>query len=434
MGCKHEYMRKRNLPACNQCGYIADAAKAVDDGRKPASVSRSSAGGNTKSKIIAVCLIVVVAIPLVLLVTGASTYLGVPSLSQILESMAVVERTRDESPDKAPEADEPAVQEQDIQEQDVQKQTAQSLVEPASQLHALALELINEERLQVGLGPAELGTNEAAQAHAEDMLEYCFVSHWGLDGLKPYMRYSLAGGYGANAENVAGFCGANADPDKSVRDMMKRVMDEPTYRENVLDPLYRTANIGVASGNGGIMVAHHFEAMPAGIVEEPRISGDALSFALSTDAAFEDYSVSLYYDPLPRRLSVGQVSHTHCYDYGVPILDITRASAGTEMHVTGRCVDPYGHPPQLPAPVNWAHAERMRADARLTGAADPYEVPAMRATEWSASDGSFKLAANVSVALDKFGPGAYTVMVSGMESGNAVPILTRTIFHGTQSP
>ena len=426
MGCKHEYMRKRNLPACNQCGYIADAAKAVDDGRKPASVSRSSAGGNTKSKIIAGA---VVAIVLVLFTTGAGTYLGVPSLPQILESAEVVEQTRDESPDKAPEADEPAAQEQDMQEQ-----TAQNLAEPASRLHALALELINEERLQAGLGPVELGTNEAAQAHAEDMLEYCFVSHWGLDGLKPYMRYSLAGGYGANAENVAGFCGANADPDKSVRDMMKRVMDDPTYRENVLDPLYRTANIGVASGNGGIMVVHHFEAMPAGIVEEPRISGDALSFALSTDAAFEDYSVSLYYDPLPRRLSVGQVSHTHCYDYGVPILDITRASAGTEVRVTGRCVDPYGHPPQLPAPVNWAHAERMRADARLTGAADPYEVPAMRATEWSASDGSFKLAANVSVELDKFGPGAYTVMVSGMEGGNAVPILARTIFHGTQSP
>ena len=426
MGCKHEYMRKRNLPACNQCGYIPDEATTAGDGRKPVSVSRSSSGGNTKPKIIAGA---VVAIVLVLFTTGAGTYLGVPSLPQILESAEVVEQTRDESPDRAPEADEPAVQEQDMQEQ-----TAQNLVEPASQLHALALELINEERLQAGLGPVELGTNEAAQAHAEDMLEYCFVSHWGLDGLKPYMRHSLAGGYGANAENVAGFCGANADPDKSVRDMMKRVMDDPTYRENVLDPLYRTANIGVASGNGGIMVVHHFEAMPAGMVEEPRISGDALSFALSTDAAFEDYSVSLYYDPLPRRLSVGQVSHTHCYDYGVPILDITRASAGTEVRMTGRCVDPYGHPPQLPAPVNWAHAEQMRADARLTGAADPYEVPAMRATEWSASDGSFKLAANVSVALDKFGPGAYTVMVSGMESGNAVPILARTIFHGTQSP
>ena len=41
----------------------------------------------------------------------------------------------------------------------------------------------------------ERGSNNAAQLHAESSLQNCISSHWGLDGLKPYMRYSLAGGY-----------------------------------------------------------------------------------------------------------------------------------------------------------------------------------------------------------------------------------------------
>ena len=61
------------------------------------------------------------------------------------------------------------------------------------------LELINDERVSAGLNPVVLGDNAAAQLHAEASLENCFSSHWGIDGLKPYMRYSLAGGYQSNA-------------------------------------------------------------------------------------------------------------------------------------------------------------------------------------------------------------------------------------------
>ena len=55
------------------------------------------------------------------------------------------------------------------------------------------LELINIERQRAGLSPVGLGSNAAAQLHAESELEHCSSSHWGIDGLKPYMRYSLGG-------------------------------------------------------------------------------------------------------------------------------------------------------------------------------------------------------------------------------------------------
>ena len=66
------------------------------------------------------------------------------------------------------------------------------------------LELINEERENAGVGPVTMGNNFAAQLHAENALDACFGSHWGVDGLKPYMRYSLAGGYQSNGENGSG--------------------------------------------------------------------------------------------------------------------------------------------------------------------------------------------------------------------------------------
>ena len=56
------------------------------------------------------------------------------------------------------------------------------------------LDLINEERVKRGLNPAFMGSNAAAQAHADNLLETCTLSHWDSDGLKPYMKYSQAGG------------------------------------------------------------------------------------------------------------------------------------------------------------------------------------------------------------------------------------------------
>ena len=64
------------------------------------------------------------------------------------------------------------------------------------------LEIINENRTAAGLAPLVLGDNAAAQLHAEASLEGCFLSHWDPNGLKPYMRYSLAGGYQSNSSYV----------------------------------------------------------------------------------------------------------------------------------------------------------------------------------------------------------------------------------------
>ena len=50
-----------------------------------------------------------------------------------------------------------------------------------------------------------MGNNVAAQVTRRDLPgRNCTGGHWGVDGLKPYMRYSLAGGYHSNGENGSG--------------------------------------------------------------------------------------------------------------------------------------------------------------------------------------------------------------------------------------
>ena len=421
MGCKHEFMYKFNLNYCKECGYQQpDVPPKIKESQAP-TMSKGKGGGGGKSAIIAVCVIGTLAASVVLLV------LFVPDIGMHLIA-----------PDNPPLPDEdvdrtelPTVLEPPADDQSIPEQVedGKPAPEPASRLHALALELINAERTRDGLIPLHLGSNVAAQTHAEAMLDGCFVSHWGLDGLKPYMRYSLAGGSSANTENVAGFCGANADPEASVSDAMRRAMSDPIYMENMLDSLYETVSIGVASDNGGVMVVHHFEGMSVDIMEEPMISTDILSLELYTDVSFEDYSVSIYYDPPPRRLSAGQASYTYCYDYGVPALNVARVPGDTVLHISDKCIDPYKQPSQLRVPTGHAQAEKWKMTAKIAGVASPYEVPIVGATEWSASEGSFRLATNVSPALHEFGPGAYTIIVYGIEGGKTVPILTHTIFH-----
>ena len=75
------------------------------------------------------------------------------------------------------------------------------------------LDLVNGRRVAADVPPVELGNNWAAQLHAESALANCFSSHWGIDGLTPYMRYSLAGGYQSNGENGSGldYCHTESD-------------------------------------------------------------------------------------------------------------------------------------------------------------------------------------------------------------------------------
>ena len=70
------------------------------------------------------------------------------------------------------------------------------------QLKNFALAKINADRENFGLPPVSQSNNTAAQVQADELLKTQFVSHMTVDGLKPYMLYSLYNGTGYVQQNL----------------------------------------------------------------------------------------------------------------------------------------------------------------------------------------------------------------------------------------
>ncbi len=320
------------------------------------------------------------------------------------------------------------------------------------------LELINAERLKVGLHPVVLGDNTAAQLHAEASLAGCFSSHWGLDGLKPYMRYSLAGGYQSNSENGHGsdYCIADADRYRPIQGIQQEIlkamegwMDSPGHRRNILRPGHKKVNIGIAWDRYNFKAYQHFEAYYVEYVRIPDIQDGILTLSgtLKNGAGFaqdRDLGLQIYYDSPPHELTLGQVSRTYCYDSGRLAASLREPLTGnwfyTEDEFTrgySPCPDPYDVPANSPGPRShdeahefWQaayNASKARVDESIT-------VPWITASIWEITADSFTVAADLSDVIAAFDNGVYTVMLWAKLGGERVVVSQYSIFHGVTTP
>ena len=312
------------------------------------------------------------------------------------------------------------------------------------------LDLINAERAEAGLGPVILGDNPAAQAHADDMIQNCYFSHWGMDGLKPYMRYSLAGGYQSNAENVSGlnhcimpgegFAAISAHD--YIEDIMRGFMDSPGHRDTILDPHHSAVSLGLAWDSHNIMAVQHFEYGYVSFHRPPEISGGILSLAGTAQngaslPSRDDLGVQIYHDPPPHDLTRGQVARTYCYDAGTPVA-LVRPPLPPNYHYTAdtytmtvtHCPDPYGIPDDAPAPSSYQEAHELHT-LTASGSVPParYTVQGYDALVWTADGSYFEVSVDISEALQRYGPGVYTVTVWGVAGGESVIISRYSIFH-----
>ena len=320
------------------------------------------------------------------------------------------------------------------------------------------LELINAERARAGLAPVALGDNIAAQLHAEAALENCFSSHWGIDGLKPYMRYSLAGGYQSNGANISGlsYCirpsdgyRLNGTVEQEIREAMDGLMESPGHRDNVLDRWHRKVNIGLAWDRYNFSLVQHFEGDYVKYDRVPEIENGVLRLSGTTrnGATFrsdEDLGVQIYFDPPPQALTPGQVSRTYCYDQGRLIGALRPPLSGdwyyyedgfNESHQP--CPDPYGVSPEASAPLSHDEAHKYWEEAYQASVTAPVEqlrVPWITASEMTARDQFFSVTANLVGLLDDHGDGVYTIILWGGIDGEHVVISQYSIFHGIVSP
>lgn len=134
--------------------------------------------------------------------------------------------------------------------------------EDIAALRAAALEHVNTSRQDEGLPPLESGDvlDEAAQLHAEDMLERGYYSHVTPGGDGPRERFLDAGGgeWELVAENIAMCrnCGA-LDRDR-VSQFHQGWMDSPQHRANILRRGLARFGFGAASGDGVIYAVQTF--------------------------------------------------------------------------------------------------------------------------------------------------------------------------------
>ena len=320
------------------------------------------------------------------------------------------------------------------------------------------LELINAERERAGVPPVTLGDNIAAQLHAESSLANCFSGHWGLDGLKPYMRYSLSGGYQTNAENGSGldYCIKSSDGyrelrsiESEIKEMMEGWMSSPGHRRNILDEWHRKVNIGLAWDEYNLFGYQHFEGGSVQYSQLPEISNGRLSHSGQTIgnirfSSKDDLGLQIYYDPPPRPLTRGQVSRTYCYDSGIQIAEFRYPLTGNRYWVEDRyaksylpCPDPHNVTADSPAPRSHDEAHRFWERAYAASQNQKKEtvtVPWITALTWTARGTDFSVTADVGELLSKYGPGVYTILLWGEMDGEDVPVSEYSIFYEVEPP
>ena len=333
---------------------------------------------------------------------------------------------------------------------------------------SLMLELINEARAGAGLPAVVLGENGAAQIHADNSLAECIASHWGTDGLKPYMRYSLSGGYQSNAENWYGsdYCLTASDGYRAitsvsteVRRAMQEWMDSPGHRENILDPSHKKVNVGLAWDRFNFVAYQHFEGDYVEYTTLPTIVGGRLSFAgrVKNGAGFgagQIFPVRIDYDPPPHQLTRGQVARTYCYGPGQPVVYLRELlpliNQLPEEYVLEEylpdelirtehesCTDPYYFSTGASAPSSHDEARLFWMMARAQNQQPKREfisVLARTASRWQINGSDFSVAADLTDVLQVNGPGVYTVVLQGMLSGEPEIISTYSIFHEIPRP
>ena len=211
-------------------------------------------------------------------------------------------------------------------------------------LYSEALDAINGHRISMGREPVQLSNNMAAQIHAQDVLEQLTISHYMSNGEKPYMTYSMTGGTGYVAQNVAfggydrpGQCGGyvlctRIDPSVDIRNHHNGMMFDDAHadwghRDNILDPHHTHVSIGVAYTDYTLAFVQNFEARHidrtsvTGAVASP-ISLDGTGQIKVTgrmDVGLDVHSIDMYYDPLPSSWTYRVHAHDMSYGLGEPV-------------------------------------------------------------------------------------------------------------------
>ena len=313
--------------------------------------------------------------------------------------------------------------------------TEQRQIDP----HTFMLHLTNEARAEAGVPPVQMGTNPAAQMHAEAALAGCYSSHWDEWGLKPYQRYTLTGGQGTSGENVSGLDYCIKPEDNYIRigplnlDVKKTVqgwLESPGHQRNMLDPNHTALNTGIAHDTFNTVMVQLFDSDYVEYTTKPSItptgtlemSGTVYGANLNIGRTVP---VQILYDPPPIPLTRGQLASTYALCQPVKIGYLVRPLTGGRFYTdptirqdfqTYECVDPYEIPSGLQPPQSPDEAHQAWENAKANSNSPrriKIEVRRIIADRLDTEDGNFHVIADLSHLLKQHGPGIYTIILWG---------------------
>jgi uncharacterized protein YkwD len=182
-----------------------------------------------------------------------------------------------------------------------------------AEVRANLLEMVNEERAVAKVPEVamdELAT-QVAMKHAIDMATGQFYSHWGRDGLKPYQRYSFAGGTDATQENVSA---ADSTWSMKLQDLKQdtaylhvRLYNETPpndgHRKTILAPQHTHVGFGIAIDDLRLRMVELFVAKYVKVRPVRRSANPGSQLFISGKVLDRRYVVShveVCYEPLPK--------------------------------------------------------------------------------------------------------------------------------------
>ncbi|HEX6732762.1 MAG TPA: CAP domain-containing protein [Pyrinomonadaceae bacterium] len=194
------------------------------------------------------------------------------------------------------------------------------------QLRANLLNLINEERSVEKVPPVALDdlATRVASSHAEDMAKHEYASHWDRDGLKPYHRYSFAGGVHASQENVsaADNTWTTKTPDllQDTSYLHVRLYQEKPpndgHRRAILAPQQTHVGLGIALDKLKLRVVELFVAkhLEVNSIARKVKANDSLTFTAKLTVPNTYLRViEVFYEPLPQEPNIDWLRQPRSY-------------------------------------------------------------------------------------------------------------------------
>lgn len=190
-------------------------------------------------------------------------------------------------------------------------------------------ELLNTRRQMDGSSRLDWDATAAisAQAHAQEMADLGYSSHWNIDGYGPAFRYSRVGGLNAVDEAPYVYKGDllnNTEITEAIlQDVYQQLSQDDAFMQQLLDPEYTHLGIGIAVNrtNGLRLVAaysRHYivlSAIPVKLQLGTRIALRGNLLPGTSNPRGE-----LAYEPVPDPLSLAALNATEVYTSPVVLL------------------------------------------------------------------------------------------------------------------